>query len=133
MRPLDALVATLGLVLLAAPVSASAGPSGVPSADPDCSGGICDTINRLCGGCIPSDQPTMTTEGERCMPSPCEAINRVCRKAFDVDCVALTTETATLDAEPVAVPAGAEARCMGLPCDVINAVCWVALKTWCVG
>lgn len=54
--------------------------------DARCSGGICDTINRLCRNCIP--HADAAAPDARCASEICEAVNRVCRKHFDVDCVA---------------------------------------------
>ena len=59
-------------------------PAAASSAEPaQCSGGICDTINRLCGNCIPEAE----AQDGRCMGAACDAINRVCDRAFGVSCV----------------------------------------------
>jgi hypothetical protein len=78
MRPLYALVATLGLVLLAAPASASAA-SPATSAQ-DCAPDPCGTINVACrkvfhGDCVRADAELADA---RCMGPVCDAINAVC-------------------------------------------------------
>ncbi|MHB1261397.1 MAG: hypothetical protein ACYC2H_06745 [Thermoplasmatota archaeon] len=87
MRPLYALVATLGLVFLAAPVSANA------PTDASCAGEACDLINRVCqkvggGSCVGavSSSEDLPVDG-RCVGLPCDVINAVCRIALKTSCV----------------------------------------------
>lgn len=79
MRPLYALVATLGLVFLAAPVSASTATSA------DCAPDPCGTINAACRklfdvNCVgmASTESEMAAAGPHCMGLPCDVINAVC-------------------------------------------------------
>ena len=86
MRPLYALVATLGLVFLAAPVSALTSVS--TGAASGCAGEVCDAINRVCqrvGGASCVGQAE--TAEIHCMGEACDAINLVCYKVFKVYCV----------------------------------------------
>jgi hypothetical protein len=80
MRPLYALVASLGLVLLAAPVSASA-PTAATDQDPSrCAPEPCGTINVACqklfhGDCVGAEAKVADA---RCMGPVCDAVNAVC-------------------------------------------------------
>jgi hypothetical protein len=56
-------------------------PAALAAETADCSGGICDTINKICGNCIPSVEA-------QCAHEACEAVNRVCMKHFQVECLA---------------------------------------------
>ena len=90
MRPLYALVSTLGLVFLAAPVSASA--ADLPASSQDCAPEPCGTINTVCWkafhvNCVRSADPSLASGEARCMGPVCEAINTVCYIALKQWCV----------------------------------------------
>lgn len=89
MRPLYALVASLGLVFLAAPVSASTATSA-----PDCAPDPCGTINAACQklfdvNCVglASQESAVAADGPHCMGLPCDVINAVCYTATKHWCV----------------------------------------------
>jgi hypothetical protein len=123
MRPFYALFVLLGLVFLAAPVSASAVPL---TGDGSCMGEACEAINRVCqkvGGasCVGMD----TASDDSCMGAVCDAINRVCH------CLGLA---GTVTAEPVVVvapPAPQGPSCIN--CDAFNRVCQRLFHVNCLG
>lgn len=89
MRPLYALVATFGLVFLAAPVSAAA---SLPSPGQDCAPEPCGTINTVCWkafhvNCVRSDGVALASVEAQCMGPVCEAVNAVCYIALKQWCV----------------------------------------------
>jgi hypothetical protein len=94
MRPLYTVVATLGLVLLAAPVSAST--LDAPSAASDCAPDPCGTINSVCQkvfhiSCVglssADSEVAAGVQGPHCVGLPCDVINAVCYIATKQWCV----------------------------------------------
>ena len=82
MRPFYALVATLGLVLLAAPASSAA---SLPGSGQDCAPDPCGTINTVCQkafhtSCVGATAETAASPSApvQCVGLPCDVVNAVC-------------------------------------------------------
>lgn len=57
-----------------APATASAAP---------CAGGACDTLNDLCGDCLPA-----AAQESRCMLEACAAVDSACQRVLHTRCLA---------------------------------------------
>lgn len=120
MRVPYALVASLGLGLLAFAAPVSAGPLGAVA--DDCAPSPCAVVNNVCRKAFDVDCVASADPSDDCAGAVCDLINQVCQTAGGANCVGMA-------ASPSAEPAA----CMGIVCKTINQVCIRVLGNACLG